>query len=55
MVEAVVCRRTSGTWPQEAETGVAVSCAPREVPSSAVSLSPRIFSSLFPLPLRSQK
>lgn len=55
VVEAVVCRHISGTWPQEAEAGVAVSCAPREVPSSAVSLSPRIFSSLFPLPLRSQK
>lgn len=39
----------------EAEAGVAVSCAPREVPSSAVSLSSRIFSSFSPCPLRSQR
>lgn len=55
VVEAAVCRHVSGTWPPQAEAGVAVSCAPREVPSSAVSLSSRIFSSLFPLPLRSQR
>ena len=55
VVEAAICRHVSGTWPPEAEAGVAVSCVPREVPSSAVSLSSRIFSSLVPLPLRSQR
>lgn len=43
VAEAAVSQHTSGTSPQEAEGGVAVSCAPREVPSSAVFPFPVFF------------
>lgn len=55
VAEAAVSQHTSGASPQEAEGGVAVSCAPREVPSSAVFPFPVFFSSLSVPPLRSQR
>lgn len=55
MVEAAVCQHASGTWPQEAKAGVAVSCAPREVPSSTVFSSLVFFLLFFSLPFMSQR
>lgn len=51
VAEAAVSQHTSGTSPQEAEGGVAVSCAPREVPSSAVFPFPVFFLPFLSHPL----
>lgn len=50
VVEPAVRQHTPGTWSQEAKAGVVVSCAPREVPSSAVFSSPVLFLHFSPTP-----
>lgn len=49
--EAAVCEHTSGALPREAKAEVAASCAPREVPRSAVFSSAVFFLPLLPCPL----